>query len=401
MGESWVVYASAIEWNYDRHRQQELALALGSTRPVLYLEPPSLRPRRGNGPARVGERVWRLRPPTLLPLGRQLEPANQLNRIAGALAVKRALRQLSGDATARTTLVLDEDIAWPLARLLGSERVVYDAVDLDYTVARSRISRRHLRRAHERALHSASVVTCSSAPLESICARPWLSVASLRNGCDPEHFSPDGELAPPPAGASRPLIGYAGALDERIVDLDWLIGIAKARPDWTVVVCGRAGRRTLRRIAGHDNVVYTGPVRYERLPATIRSWDVCLIPYRVSQERICYTQPKKLYEYLACGKPVVATPIPGVIASGAPVAIAASAPQAVAELADLLAASREAVAARAVVLTAHAREHSWASRGRELDELFRSLSRSLAVARACDQSEQLLSAEPRLGGRMG
>jgi glycosyltransferase involved in cell wall biosynthesis len=58
------------------------------------------------------------------------------------------------------------------------------------------------------------------------------------------------------------------------------------------------------------NVVFTGLQPYSLLPDIIRSSDVCINPFEVN----AITRdilPNKLFQYLACGKPLVATRLPG------------------------------------------------------------------------------------------
>ena len=73
-----------------------------------------------------------------------------------------------------------------------------------------------------------------------------------------------------------------------------------------------AGRLPL---AGLPNVHLAGPVPYKDAPAFVRGLDVGLIPYRVGG-RVDYVHPKKCYEYLATGIPVVATPLPALTDPG-------------------------------------------------------------------------------------
>jgi glycosyltransferase involved in cell wall biosynthesis len=57
------------------------------------------------------------------------------------------------------------------------------------------------------------------------------------------------------------------------------------------------------------NVRCTGRVPVDEVPSAIGSMDVCLLPYKINP----WTNnidSLKLYEYLACGKPVVATDVP-------------------------------------------------------------------------------------------
>ncbi len=61
-----------------------------------------------------------------------------------------------------------------------------------------------------------------------------------------------------------------------------------------------------------NKVLMLGWQPYEEIPALISSADICLLPAhnnRVMRDIV----PIKMYEYLALGKPVIATPLPGVI----------------------------------------------------------------------------------------
>ncbi len=119
-------------------------------------------------------------------------------------------------------------------------------------------------------------------------------------------------LADGPGDIGRPRIGYVGALNEKI-DFDLLAGIAALRPGWQFVLVGAldltgrpAKADALRRL---PNVHWPGRVPVEDVPLAIAGLDVCLLPY----ERNEWTRnidSLKLYEYLACGKPVVASDVP-------------------------------------------------------------------------------------------
>jgi glycosyltransferase involved in cell wall biosynthesis len=61
-----------------------------------------------------------------------------------------------------------------------------------------------------------------------------------------------------------------------------------------------------------DRTIFTGTVPYEKVPLYINASDVCVAPFiRARNERIGLS-PLKLYDYLACGKPVVGSDIVGV-----------------------------------------------------------------------------------------
>ena len=60
-----------------------------------------------------------------------------------------------------------------------------------------------------------------------------------------------------------------------------------------------------------DRVVFTGFVPFGKVSQYISCMDVCLIPL-VGSADCQHAFPVKLMEYMACGKPVISTPLAGV-----------------------------------------------------------------------------------------
>ena len=93
----------------------------------------------------------------------------------------------------------------------------------------------------------------------------------------------------------------------------------------------------LRPLAALPNVHFLPACAHGDAPAIYAGFDVGLIPYRINP----YTEglsPLKLYEYLAMGVPVVATPLPYILREQAQLRIAGQA-------GDFAQAIRDAVAA--------------------------------------------------------
>jgi glycosyltransferase involved in cell wall biosynthesis len=61
-----------------------------------------------------------------------------------------------------------------------------------------------------------------------------------------------------------------------------------------------------------DKIIFTGRVPYERVPLYINASDVCVAPFVKGRNAKIGLSALKTYEYLACGKPLVASSIPGV-----------------------------------------------------------------------------------------
>jgi glycosyltransferase involved in cell wall biosynthesis len=61
-----------------------------------------------------------------------------------------------------------------------------------------------------------------------------------------------------------------------------------------------------------DKFIFTGVVPYDRVPVYVNASDVCAAPFILARNAKIGLSPLKLYEYMACGKPVVASAISGV-----------------------------------------------------------------------------------------
>ena len=131
----------------------------------------------------------------------------------------------------------------------------------------------------------------------------------FRAGVSLEVFEADLDLAKPTElnGLAGPIVGYVGALHEW-VDVELVRKVATDMPDFQFVLVGPIVR-DVEALRGLRNVRLVGQKPHAEIPRYVRSFDVCIIPY----VRDAYTEttyPAKLNEYLALGKPVVATPLP-------------------------------------------------------------------------------------------
>jgi uncharacterized SAM-binding protein YcdF (DUF218 family) len=107
----------------------------------------------------------------------------------------------------------------------------------------------------------------------------------------------------------KPIIGYVGGVHKH-VDVALLGYMAKTHPEWSIVLVGPK-QADIREIEEMSNVFILGKKEFELLPDYIDRFDVCMIPYIVSD----YTKtvyPTKLNEYFMMGKPVVSTALPEV-----------------------------------------------------------------------------------------
>ena len=128
-------------------------------------------------------------------------------------------------------------------------------------------------------------------------------------GCDLEMFTNPADNTTPQdiSPIPRPVVGYVGALQSIRLDIDLLAYVAEQRPDWSMVLVGPEDevfkKSQLHRI---KNIYFLGGKPSSELPRYINSFDVCINPQIVNQVTIG-NYPRKIDEYLAMGKPVVAT----------------------------------------------------------------------------------------------
>ena len=132
----------------------------------------------------------------------------------------------------------------------------------------------------------------------------------IGQGCDLTRYSdPDGKLQVPDdlKDIKKPVIGYVGFLTEIRLDIEVLVHIAEQKPEWSLVLVGPEDD-AFKNSKLHElsNVIFLGRKRPDELAEYIKGFDVALNPQIVNPiTDINY--PLKIDEYLAMGKPTVAT----------------------------------------------------------------------------------------------
>lgn len=328
------IWLPNIDWGYRQQRPQQLATALGAEgNRIIYISPTI---ERGDDPAKlyrliakpasgVFEMRTRCPAPGLEGLHRGLTPA-----IADGLAA--AIDQARVELRLQDAVLVVQHPNWvPVIERLPRLPWVYDCLDDQAAFPNAREG---VKQNHDAALGRADVVLSSSQTMQAEISvkRPCFLV---RNAASPEMFTP-AERAP----AKTPVIGYFGAIAEWF-QMDWIVHCAKARPSWTFMLIGHVTSCDISEARKLANIRFVGEVPHHELPLLMQQFSVAVIPFVISRLTEV-TDPVKLYEYLAGGCPVVASPLPEVIALGAPgVGIATSARQFETEIARAIAADTE------------------------------------------------------------
>ncbi len=129
-------------------------------------------------------------------------------------------------------------------------------------------------------------------------------------GCDVSLFNDiDREIvAAADLGAiPYPIIGYVGFLSSRRLDVQLIAHIARQRPAWSIVLVGPEDE-VFKASDLHSipNVHFLGSRDSSVLPDYIKGFDICMNPQVVNDATIG-NYPRKIDEYLAMGKPTIAT----------------------------------------------------------------------------------------------
>jgi len=121
--------------------------------------------------------------------------------------------------------------------------------------------------------------------------------------------TPPNDLAPI-LQKGKPVIGYTGALAEWF-DYELLTDVCRQCPDMEFVLIGNDYDGTIHNseLLQCENLTWLGIKPYQSLFQYTWRFDATIIPFRVNQITIA-TSPVKLFEYFACQKAVISTPLP-------------------------------------------------------------------------------------------
>jgi glycosyltransferase involved in cell wall biosynthesis len=197
--------------------------------------------------------------------------------------------------------------------LSNSPTLIYELIDhLDIF---SNFPRRRLQSSHKKLLRRAAVVAGTADDLLKELKPSRRDAVLCPNGVDIDHFacfSSTGMDLPADIQAivdqGKPIIGYYGALAEWF-DFELVKYAASVMDHCNFVLIGPDydGRQIpASGIASLSNIHWLGPKQYSELPIYLSTFDVATIPFVIT-DALHAVSPIKLFEYMAGGKPIVAT----------------------------------------------------------------------------------------------
>jgi teichuronic acid biosynthesis glycosyltransferase TuaH len=311
-----LVWMAAAPWHGIRGTDRNLATALSQHARVLWVDPPvsplMTAARRGTASRRlapqlsvVDDRLTRLTPVALPGLTRPGVRTTTAPLLRGQL--RWALRRLAIAPCAVVATHLDDVLGrWGsdvVSVLYGTDDYVAGAQLLGLSAGR-------LRKQERAALARADIVAAVSQQLADRWRDLGATPAVIPNGCTTANAAQRWELPRGVRDLPRPLVGLVGQLTERI-DLALLESIADA--GFSLLLVGPHDPhwepRRFAALAARDSVYYAGLVPAGAVPSYLAAIDVGITPYAdTAFNRASF--PLKTLEYLAAGRPAVATDLP-------------------------------------------------------------------------------------------
>lgn len=230
---------------------------------------------------------------------------NKINNKRFAKSIKKAIRRLDFK---NFILFNDSDMfrSYHLKELLNPATSIYYSRD---NLLATPYWGKHGKHLEPELIKKSDLCVANSVYLSNYCKKYNPNSFYVGQGCDFTIFRNDESVEIPPNLVSipKPILGYVGALLSIRLDENILIHLAEQRPNCSIVLVGPEDDDFKRsKLHQLSNVYFLGPQKPETLPAYIKGFDICLNPQALNPLTIG-NYPRKIDEYLAMGKPTLAT----------------------------------------------------------------------------------------------
>jgi teichuronic acid biosynthesis glycosyltransferase TuaH len=254
-----------------------------------------------------------VQPPVTLPInwlpsGGLYRLLNGINQAIVRRSVRQALRHLKVEDFVYINCY-DPFFLGALPPAFGAKMSIYHCID---DIAENPYTARHGERLEHEAIAQADLTLVTSTNLYRMKAPYARRIETFFNAADVANFSRVRSIEfPKPTeleGRTGKVIGFVGNLDELRIDYPLIKAVATAHTDKTLLLIGPVNSPELAQL-GIDrfpNVVMAGSRPLHQLPALMQYMDVAIIPF-LKNKLTQSIYPLKINEYLAAGKPVVAT----------------------------------------------------------------------------------------------
>lgn len=169
--------------------------------------------------------------------------------------------------------------------------------------------KKHAIRLEPLLISKSDLVVCNSPQLAEFALIYNPDSFCIGQGLDLTAYDIENKFEMPEAMLSipEPRIGYIGNITSLRLDADLIYEIAKNRPELSFVMVGGEDKHfESHELHNLKNVYFLGSIKPELVPAYTFALQVCINPQLIN-ELTMGNYPRKVDEYLALGKPVIAT----------------------------------------------------------------------------------------------
>ncbi|MBI1342841.1 MAG: glycosyltransferase [Terrimonas sp.] len=260
---------------------------------------------------KISENLWQVFPTAIIesinwiPSTLLFKSINTINNHRFAKDIAKAIAELG---FTNVILFNDNDIynGFLLKKILNPSLYIYYMRDF---LQGYKFWEKHASVLEPSLIKEADLVVTNSVYYQQYCSRFNQNSFYVGQGCSFDYFDYQKSYEPPPEInlINKPIIGYVGALDSSRLDINIIEFIAKHNSKWSIVLVGPEDEN-FKSSNLHEikNIYFLGRKDLSQLAAFIRQFDVCINPQQINPITNG-NYPLKIDEYLALGKPVVAT----------------------------------------------------------------------------------------------
>ena len=263
----------------------------------------------------IGPNMWNLYPPRIVesinsfPQGKIFDFANKINSQRFAGDILKAIKELNF-----SNFILFNDssmfLGYYLPRFIKPSLYIYYMRDF---LIKDWYWKKHGTKMEPLVIKKADLVLTNSSIYTEYALQYNPSSIMVGQGCDISLFSDASHTIPVATDLGKikkPIIGYVGQLLSMRLDIQLLIYLMKQKKDVSLVLIGPEDEEFKASELHHmKNVHFLGSRNMNDLPSYIKGFDVAINP-QLLNDFTMGNYPRKVDEYLAMGKPVVATATP-------------------------------------------------------------------------------------------
>lgn len=328
----------------------------------------------------ISENLWNLYPSCILesanwiPFTSLYQVANRVNNGRFAREIKKGIKKLNFQ---NFILFNDSDMfrGFYLKEMLKPALSVYytrdNLIGFPYFKKHGTILEPEL-------FQKSDLVVANSTYLADVARKHNKHSYYVGQGCELDQFSNEVVRSVPSdiAHIKSPIIGYIGALLSIRLNLKLLEELAIAKKEWNFVLVGPEDE-AFKNSSLHQmkNVFFPGLKEMKLLPDYLARFDVAINP-QVFNEVTIGNYPRKVDEYLAMGKPVVATPTQAMSIFSEHVYFAGTASEYALQIEKALKEDNEEKQKQRI---AFARSHTWENSVEEIYKAMETVRPQLAI----------------------